>query len=1011
MYVVHGFTFTDNVQGALMSYSKTLQPAGTAQFLRSAIASCLLLATPQVFGQTSSATLRGQVTADAAPAGQATIRATNTQTGLTRSVQADANGGYTLAGLPPGTYKVDAAAAGQSTSQLVTLRVGQTATLDLSVGGAAETIASVTVIATQLYETKTSEVATYVTPKQIEALPQNSRNFLAFADIVPGVQFATSTDGSTEIRSGAQPANGVNVFIDGVGQKNYVLRGGVSGQTLTRGNPFPQLAIGEYKVITSNYKAEFDQLSSAAIVAATRSGTNEFEAEGFWDKTSENWRAADPIEARVGRKAPSEQEQYGLALGGPIIQDRMHFFLTYEAKEFETPRTVSLGQGTLPTGEFTEFLGVRSAPFEEDLFFGKIDWTPGDAHLIELTGKIREESEIQGFGDQNAESFASTKNNEDSRWDLRYQYSGASFLNDAHLTYEDASFNPRPVTIGPGFQLTAGDPNVVFLRLGGGEDFQDKGQEGWGLQNDLTFNAFDWHGEHTLKTGVKLKAVEINAFEQQPFNPQFYLDVNNSLDIPYRVRFGAPIPGLPERNVTSRNKQFGVYVQDDWEVNEHLLLNLGVRWDYEETPSYLDYVTPADVIAGLNAPNPANPALTYAQTLALGGVDVNDYISTGDNRDAFKGAIQPRIGFSYDLAADERHVIFGGVGRAYDRNVFDYLSLERSKGTFPTYVRTFDAPGHPCTPGVGDCLAWTDAYFDQAALEALVQANPSLGREINLIHNELKTPYSDQFSLGMRNRVEFWNHDWNTSATVSYVESNDGIVFLLGNRYPDGSFRPPGTIWEGQPFAHGIPGLGSLIIAKNGLKTRATSLLLYAEKPYTGETGWGVTLAYTYTDAKENRSNVAANDEHYILDFAEVSDYGWHRSTGVPEHRLVGTGIFDGPWGLSFSAKLTLATPFTYEALNCRDAPDRQHCFFEPFEPDATLGHRQLDLAMQKNFDAWSDLTLRVRADVLNVFNYANADRYDTFRGDPGVDNPAFGRRTQYAQPTRTFKLSFSVAW
>jgi hypothetical protein len=62
---------------------------------------------------------------------------------------------------------------------------------------------------------------------------------------VPGVQFATNADGSTsQLRSGAQSANGVNVFIDGVGQKNYVLRGGVSGQTLTRGNPFPQLAIG-----------------------------------------------------------------------------------------------------------------------------------------------------------------------------------------------------------------------------------------------------------------------------------------------------------------------------------------------------------------------------------------------------------------------------------------------------------------------------------------------------------------------------------------------------------------------------------------------------------------------------------------------------------------------------------------------------------------------------------------------------------------------------------------------
>ncbi len=68
----------------------------------------------------------------------------------------------------------------------------------------------------------------------------------------------------------------MNLYIDGVGQKGYV-RSGVSGQAGdTQGNPFPQLAIGEYKVITSNYKAEYDQISSAAITALSRSGTNEF---------------------------------------------------------------------------------------------------------------------------------------------------------------------------------------------------------------------------------------------------------------------------------------------------------------------------------------------------------------------------------------------------------------------------------------------------------------------------------------------------------------------------------------------------------------------------------------------------------------------------------------------------------------------------------------------------------------------------------------------------------------
>ena len=163
------------------------------------------------------------------------------------------------------------------------------------------------------------------------------------------------------------------------------------------------------------------------------------------------------------------------------------------------------------------------------------------------------------------------------------------------------------------------------------------------------------------------------------------------------------------------------------------------------------------------------------------------------------------------------------------------------------------------------------AFFDRENLEALVAANPNLGREINLINNDLKTPYSDQFSLGVRNRFDLWNQSWNTSATVSYVESKDGIVFLLGNRRGNGSFREnPLAQWEQVPFGNGIPGLGTLIIIDNGIESRATSLLLSVEKPYTNESNWGVTFAYTYTDAEENRTNAGLNDEHFILDYPTV---------------------------------------------------------------------------------------------------------------------------------------------
>jgi outer membrane receptor protein involved in Fe transport len=1012
-----------------MKHETSIARQANRRLLATAVATCLLAAAPNAFSQAVSATLRGHVLAGEQPVPAATVTATNTETGYSRRVQSDQEGNYLLAGMPPGTYKIEVTGPTGAIARLVTLQVGQSASLDLGLAAAQENIESVTVTATTLTETRTSEVATYITPAQIEALPQNSRNFLAFADIVPGVQFVTSADGSTsEIRSGAQAANGVNVFIDGVGQKNYVLRGGVSGQTLSRGNPFPQLAIGEYKVITSNYKAEFDQLSSAAVVAVTRSGTNEFESQAFYDHTAENWRASDPIEARNGRKAQSEQEQYGIAFGGPIIRDKMHFFVTYEGKEFETPQTVTLGQG-IPSSaappQLQALLGPVTAPFDEDLYFAKIDWSVADDHLLELTGKRRKESEISNIGGQSTEQFASNKVNDEWRVDLRWQFTGAQFLNDAHITYEDAAFNPRPVNIEPGLRFVTGNRATV-LNLGGGEDFQDKGQKGWGFQDDLTFMSFEWNGAHTVKTGFKYKRVEINAFEQQPFNPQFFFDVTSPETVPFIVQFGSPLPGVPERNVTSENSQYGIYIQDDWEVTDKLLLNLGVRYDYEETPTYLDFVTPADVLAGFNTVDTspgAAPGQTYAQSLALGGVDVNKYISTGNNRDAYDGEIQPRVGFSYDFSDDESFVLFGGAGRAYDRNVFDYLALERSKGTFPRYEFHFNTVAHPCTPATdSQCVGNFDpAFLDRANLEALIAANPNRGREINLINNDLKVPYSDQFSLGVRNRFDLWEQGWNTSATVSYVRAKDGIVFQLGNRRGNGSYREnPLAEWEQVPFGNGIPGLGTLIVINNGIESKATSLLLSAEKPYTNETNWGVTIAYTYTDAEENRTNAGLNDEHFILDYPTVAEFGWHTATGVPKHRLVTTGIWGAPWNLTLSAKLLLQSPVQFEALNCLDVPTaaqrppglgaNNFCFFDNFEPDTTIGRKQFDLAIDKDFDL-GDFTVGLRADVLNVFNWDNPDTYENFRGFDGVPNAAYGRVSGWRQPTRTFKLSFNVSW
>src|SRR5690606_28711448 len=439
--------------------------------------------------------------------------------------------------------------------------------------------------------------------------------------------------------------------------------------------PFPQSAIGEYKVITQNYKAEFDQLSSAAIVAVTRSGSNDFGGSFFWDRTATDWRSSSVFEERSGVKAESKEEQYGVSFGGPIIRDVAHFFIAYEAKEYASPRTFELGRG-YTVGELPPYFqeqygnGVITAPFKEDLYCGKVDWLIGEDHYFEFTAKYREEAETIQVGGQRLPSSATDNTNDETRLDLRYQFTSGDWLNDAHISYEDSFWSPEPANFVPGYFLSDGNWWDTIARVGGSDNYQDKGQKGWSFQDDLTFSGIEGH---TLKMGLKYKAIDLETLEQNRFNPQFYYDIHESLTVPTHVEFGAPVAGFGDGTVQSSNKQFGIYIQDDWQVNDHLMLNLGVRWDVEKTPSYEDYVTPADVVTALQASNANLPGSS---------VDINDYISTGSNRDSDTDNWAPRIGFSYDIAADQRHVVFGGAGRSYDRNLFDYLQNEVSKASW-----------------------------------------------------------------------------------------------------------------------------------------------------------------------------------------------------------------------------------------------------------------------------------------------------------------------------------------
>ena len=989
-----------------------------------AAAAMLAMAVP-AFAQLSSATVRGSVTAEAKAQAGATVTATNTATGQVTRTTSRADGSYTLVGLAPGSYKIDITAPGFATrSETLTVLVGQTVDLDLPLAkaGVAE-LSTVTVTGTTATDRKTSEVGTNVTQKQIEALPQNSRNFLAFADLAPGVRVDTDPKtGQVTLRSGAQNRDNTNLFIDGVGQKNYILRGGVSGLDSTRGNPFPQSAIGEYKVLSSNYKAEYDQVSSTAITAVTKSGTNEFHGEAFVDRTGTNWRAYSPFEKQAKEQGVDRQAtttyQYGATLGGPIKQDVAHFFLAYEGKDINDSRSVIAQRTDLVTptaGMFPGLIAQQGSTvdkFKEDLLLGKVDLVVNDQHKLVFTTKIRRETDkVPESPTVSVPGNDKNRSNDETRIDLKHEWSMGNFFNEARIGYEDYHWNPHSAASEPFLKYKVSQNDVLagssdFLWTGGSPDAQDRRQKAWQFQDDLTYTGMTGH---TMKTGFKFKDVTfdlsgtprsvdiIEAILDRTTGLPFYDPATGNCTTVAGSASGAPprtvndtlqchlLRAEPGASLTYKNKQFGLYFQDDWAVTKQLELNLGIRWDYETNMLNDKYVTPADRVAALFIAddavetNPASPNFgkstrvpginvtpgqTYDQSLAKGGVNIRDYISTGSNRKAFKGAFQPRIGFSYDVTGDKNTVIFGGAGRSYDRTIANHVIDETQKNQVP-------------------------------------------GGEIWLIKSDHKMPYTDQFSLGLRQGLGSWNGE----IGFNYQRGHNQFNWYGGNRDPQGGWGYQAPI---DPLFGGPTGYGTLILGDFITQTKTSSVYLKAEKPYTRSSGWGFAATYTFTDAQT--TNKEWTDDIFNWTYGR-STSGFNPSKDVERHRLVATGVTDRilPWGMMISAKMTLGSGLPYRIDNCIGGfpnPDTGTVGSCTSVKGETPTFRQFDLGIAKDVSIANYGQLTVRLDVINLFNTVNYKGWDSWAGGgPGAnflggDNAHLGVPNDIASPMRTVKLS-----
>lgn len=895
--------------------------------------------TSAAMAQSTTGSISGTVT-DAAGAPVAGATVTATHEGMNSQVTAvtSADGGYVLDGLRPAPYTIRVDANGAPVEQRVVLGVGQSATLDLAPARAGDAI--VVTGRRTLIETKTSEVATNVSQEQIRRLPQTDRNFLSFTQLAPGVQYNDS-ETNRGFRSGASTPAAVNVFIDGVSLKNSVLDQGVAGQQDSRGNPFGQLAVQEFRVLTQNYKAEYEQASAAIVTAITKSGSNEFHGELFGAYTDRSLSETNIFDLEANRPEPEfKRRQYGFALGGPIIPDKLFFFGSYEGNDQDRAFNVILGNRTAPfLAQFGKYEGAFVSPFRGDNYFGKLTWTQDSDNTVDLSYSKRTETDIQGFGGTISREAAENKKNDINTYLMKWTSRGDSFVNELSMDYLDYNYNPTSLNPdSPTFEYQG------IVTFGGKDGSQDVRQQAMTIRNDFTYSGIE---DHVIKFGVKYSAQDYQFSKLFNVQPK-YVFQGPDYSFPRQAFLGLGNP-----RIDAMNHVWGVYIQDDWDLTDKLQLNLGLRWDRESNMFNNDYVTPARAAALLRA----LPQTSY--------FDAENYITDGTNRPA-RNLFQPRIGFSYDFNDDQRTVIFGGYGRYYDRNVFNNTLDEQFRLQYTIGRFEFSSDGLPRNGS--PTVVWNPAYLTRDGLIAL-QATAITGLpELFAVKNNAKVPSTDQFSLGVRQKFG----GWIASVTGSYIKGQNGYTHLFATRNDGGMGNCCNTALAN------AAGFANVLIGFDGLETRYKALYVTLDKPYNPFDGWGVSLAYTLQKAEQNGNDL------FSLDKVLPQDFGFRDKAGVERHAIVLSGLVDLPWGIKFSTLTKLGSGQAYQVFDANTAP-----FFDvntnvirsAFPEKNCIGifaRCEVDITFEKEFGIAKAHALSFAVDVFNVFNNKN---YTAFNG------------------------------
>jgi outer membrane receptor protein involved in Fe transport len=890
------------------------------------------------------------------------VMATNASTGFSRTTVTDASGFYRIGLLPPGSYEVRTALAGFKSELMrgVTVTLGSSVRIDFAMQLSAVEEEIVVTGESPVVETSNPSVASSVSEGAIANLPLEGRDFQDFVLLTPG----TGVSDLDQVEGGR---NGVNIGARAI-QNSFNIDGSNAQSSFfgeERGGTrppftFSQSAIKEMQVLKSPYNLQYSA-TGGVINAITKSGTNDFHGEVFGYYTDDSLTEEDAL----GRKADSQQLQYGFALGGPFVRDKLHFFTSLDTQDFETPHFTDWAD--FPEGREAEFEAITGLDYDQEtssypttndalVILLKLDWQLGANHL--LSGRYN-------FSDQEGENLTSTyedvgesnngleKNSFDSLVLTLNSVLSDDMFNEAfvQLAFEDRPRAPNNTTL-PETQI------YPYLATFGQTQYHPSGLDEERLQ--IVDNLSYYAGNHTLKGGINVDLVTFdNYFPRYAsgvysftgwgnfFNGTPYSFDQGFSDYDFRVKFDTDY--------------YAFYLQDDWRASSNLTVTYGLRYDFQDNQQ----------------PEETNPL--WPETGQIPN-DSNNWTL--------------RAGFAWDIGGDGKSVVRGGVGRFYDNTPTILTSTARLSNGIRT-VRISQRCAYDT------CPAYPDVWGSQGDLEAQTG-------DIFYMDPGFQNAETNRISLGYERQV---GRDFSLGVDVIYSETDRLQQKQDQNIAPDG-----GTTPDGRPtYDHDLnPDFDQIVMYNSFGWADYTAVVLRAKKRFANN--WFLDASYTWADANDTDSNErsTSTSSDYPEDQYNL-DNDWGPSAWSIEHKFVGSLSWQLPLNFMVSAIGSWRSGYPYSAEDGRDnngdgyANERAMVEVSPgvFEHYARNTERQpdaknLDLRLSWTARLGGNLELELIGEVFNVTNAANwyttnkelVSRY-------GEINDDFGELNRVGKPRR----------